>query len=132
MSSDYILGLSILLSIISIIIYIIKNEEIILIIPLFYILTGVQRYFVVLSGKAKWVIVAYSRSIFYLNNSLALEALNLFLFGTLIFLISFILSLKNKKNIITKIKDNDIIFRKFLNKKKNIINYIIYFIFINK
>lgn len=81
------------------------NDEWIALIVFFFISSGLNRYNAVLDKKSSWVRVAYSKGVnfFKMTDELGLEALNLFLLGTIILSVSyFIFSLKLKGNKIKR------------------------------
>ena len=79
-----------MLFIIGIIIFLSKNDEIPLILPLFFLITGLFRYQKVQEGAANWVVVNYTLDIFNLNDKKAQIALQYFLLGTVFFLLSYL------------------------------------------
>jgi len=64
------------------VLFVIKNDELLALFVLFFYTTGLTRYNLVISGQEHWVAVAYSKNIFTLNNELGLQALNYYFMGT--------------------------------------------------
>ena len=88
---DSILMLTGLLTIISLVYFYRQNDELPLVLTFLYISGGVSRYWAVINGNSYWAYVAYSRNIFEMSNELGLVALNVFLMGTAVFVLSYIL-----------------------------------------
>lgn len=68
-----------------------------------------------MSGKSEWVTVNYALSIFNLTNELGQEALNLFILGTAVFMISYIAFRQERSYII----DHQSLFSAFLSQQKS-------------
>jgi hypothetical protein len=80
-----------------------NNDEFPGLIVLFFINTGLFRYQAVQDGKADWVAVNYQTDMFNLNDELAILTLNIFILGTLLFIIfyslfRFVLKSNKSKN----------------------------------
>jgi len=88
-SIELIILLTLILLVIAFIHFFRCNDEFLLILPLFFLATGISRYYTVINGYAKWVTVKYAVAVFRLSNELALVALNLFFWGTTIFFFSY-------------------------------------------
>jgi len=95
-----------------------NNDEFPFLLPFFFLATGVSRYNAVVSGDAHWVVVKYAKNIFNLNDGLALEALNLFFLGTVLFFFSYLFfwNLRNQHTI--RFIDKHETFEAFLAQKK--------------
>jgi len=95
-----------------------RNDELPVLVVLFLIATGLMRYGAVISGKSEWVNINYQLAIFNLNDDLALRALDLFLLGTTLFVISYAISSRfiPKRNY----NDSEQLFNAYLysNRKK--------------
>ncbi|CAN5398457.1 hypothetical protein BH23BAC1_BH23BAC1_21060 [soil metagenome] len=123
---------SILLTFIVIIYFFKKNDEFLIILAFFFLSTGLNRYSTIIKGDLDWVRVNYAYSIFSLDDTLALEALNLFFWGTITFTLSYVFFNSENKRIAYKHIDDNNFFRKFLDKKKPLIIYLfVLFIIIN-
>jgi hypothetical protein len=70
------------LGLFAMVVFFIKNDEIPILLVLFFYNSGLQRYTLVTAGADRWVRVAYSKNIFNLTDELGLEALNYFFQGT--------------------------------------------------
>lgn len=77
------------LGLFALVVFFIRNDEIPILLVLFFYTSGLQRYTLVTIGAERWVRVAYAKNIFNLTDELGLEALNYFFFGTLIFTCSY-------------------------------------------
>lgn len=112
-----------LLVILAVVQYLERNDEFLFIPVLFFVATGVFRYDAVISGKADWAIVAYSRDIFHLTNELGEEALNYFFWGTATFSLAYFFFSRNteEKRIVY---DSNELFSKFLDKHRTHIIYL--------
>ncbi|MDQ3534202.1 MAG: hypothetical protein M3421_01080, partial [Bacteroidota bacterium] len=131
METGFIVFISIFLLLTSLAFYFKRNDEFPLIIIFFFLSTGLNRYYAVTEGLANWVDVKYAYSIFYMDDALALSALNLFLLGTSIFVLSYIFFNQpgNKK---LRANDSNLVLRTFLFKKRKLIIYLfIGFLIIN-
>jgi len=105
---------------VALVLFFFKNDEFLLLIVLFFYSTGINRYNMVVYGREKWVVVAYSKNIFNLTNELALEALNYYFWGTLtLTLVYFALKINYERPL--KLKDNKLILISFLEKNKVLI-----------
>lgn len=89
LSYEGILWASGVLGVLTLLYFIYQSDEVPMLMAALYGINGLYRYFVVVvnpnNRKVGWVVVAYSRNIFDLNEDLALRALNYFLLGTVIF-----------------------------------------------
>ncbi|MFZ5940787.1 MAG: hypothetical protein ACOYXB_09450 [Bacteroidota bacterium] len=104
------------------------NDEFLFLPVLFFMLTGISRYKAVLSGKANWVSVAYTRNIFTeMTFDKALWALGLFFLGT--FILSVTYSLVNSRRRYPPVIDNDDLFTSFM-REKRILILILFFFFV--
>lgn len=83
------------------------EDEWIAILVFFFISSGLNRYNVVMEKKSSWVRVAYSRGVdfFKMTDELGLEALNLFLLGTIMLSVSYFYFSLHLKNIKVVKKD---------------------------
>ncbi len=97
-----------------------KNDEFLLLLVLFFFSTGINRYNTVVSGRDKWVVVAYSKNIFNLTNELANQALNYYFWGVFTMCVVYF-SLKIKYERTTKIKDSKLFLTGYLEKNKVLI-----------
>lgn len=122
--------LTILLMIVSVIYFLIKNDELPALIVAFFYACGVMRYNAVVGGLTNWVRVVYAVEIFHMNDELGLVALNYFFLGTVLFSVGYMLfSYKEKK---VDFVDSPEIFNNFLQtKQKFIIGLYIVFLLIN-
>ena len=95
LSYDGVVYASWVLALISVVYFFSQSDEIPMLMTALYASNGLYRYYVVAinpsNRRVGWVVVAYSRNIFDLNNELALRALNYFLLGTAVWVISYIL-----------------------------------------
>lgn len=96
LSYDGILWASGILGVLTLLYFIYQSDEVPMLMAALYGINGLYRYFVVVINpnqrKVGWVVVAYSRNIFELNEDLALKALNYFLLGTVVFIAAYILT----------------------------------------
>jgi hypothetical protein len=104
-----------ILGLLAMVLFFIKNDEIPILFILFFYNSGLNRYNLVVSGGDRWVQVAYSKNIFNLTDELGLRALNYFFYGTLyITLAYFTFSMFRKPP--EKFKDSDTTLSLFLKK----------------
>lgn len=103
-----------------------RNDELPVLVVLFLIATGLMRYGAVISGKSEWVNINYQLAIFNLNDDLALRALDLFLLGTTLFVISYAISSRfiPKRNY----NDSEQLFNAYLysNRKKIVLGFMLF------
>lgn len=131
MALESIIAITFILIAISVAYYFRRNDEFALLIVLFFVATGLNRYLTVVSGENEWVNVKYAYSIFYFDDVLALEALNLFLLGTGVFVLCYIMFNKTKPASPIA-EDSYFSLSSFLHQKKKFILYLfVAFIFIN-
>ena len=71
-----------ILGLLSMVLFFIKNDELPILFVLFFYTSGLSRYNLVIAGVDTWVRVAYAKNIFNLTNELGLVALNYFFLGT--------------------------------------------------
>jgi hypothetical protein len=83
MTPDNILVGTMILGMMSLIFFIIKNDEVPMLFVAFFYTSGLSRYNLVTSGAERWVRVAYAKNIFNLTDELGLQALNYFFTGTM-------------------------------------------------
>ncbi|HRH33571.1 MAG TPA: hypothetical protein PKY12_00860 [Catalimonadaceae bacterium] len=115
MQADTILTGTMILGLLAMVLFFIKNDEFLGLIVYFFYTSGLNRYNMVISGRDRWVAVAYSKNIFSLNNELGLQALNYFFIGTMAFSVSyFVLSMFRKPP--PRFKDSNLALSKFLAK----------------
>lgn len=120
-----------LLLVIAIIYFFKKNDEFLMIIIFFFCATGLNRYSSILTGESEWVNVNYVISLFRFDDFLAVEALNLFLLGSFLFMFSYMFFNANVKRTLAS-NDSNAKFYKFLLKKKSlIIKLFVVFVIIN-
>lgn len=94
LTPDNILVGTLILGMLSLVLFFIKNDEIPMLLVLFFYTSGLSRYNLVVSGGDRWVQVAYAKNIFNLTDELGLQALNYFFYGTAAFSIFyFVLSM---------------------------------------
>jgi hypothetical protein len=94
LTPDNILVGTMILGMLSMVLFFIKNDEIPILLVLFFYTSGLSRYNLVVSGGDRWVQVAYAKNIFNLTDELGLQALNYFFYGTAAFtLFYFVLSM---------------------------------------
>ncbi len=120
MSFELIVFLTIILVLIAVAYFFLTNDEFPIIIPAFFIATGILRYNAVVKGLTEYVRVNYAYSIFEMNDELAFRALNLFFLGTTIFFFSYIIFSSTKSGY-PKAVDNQNLFLEFLSKWRLII-----------
>jgi oligosaccharide repeat unit polymerase len=108
------------LFLLALVLFFFKNDEVLLLLVIFFYSTGINRYNNVISGKEKWVVVAYSKNIFSLNNDLGIQALNYYFWGVFTFTV-FYFAIKINYNKPLKAKDNKSILIAFLEKNKTLI-----------
>jgi hypothetical protein len=89
MTPDNILVGTMILGLLALIFLIIKNDEVLILLVVFFYTSGLSRYTLVTSGAERWVKVAYSKNIFNLTNELGLQALNYFFMGTAVFCLAY-------------------------------------------
>jgi hypothetical protein len=77
------------LGLFAVVVFFIRNDEIPVLLVLFFYTSGIQRYTLVTSGAERWVRVAYAKNIFNLTDELGLQALNYFFLGTLVFTLAY-------------------------------------------
>ena len=116
------------LGLFAMVVFFIKNDEIPILLVLFFYTSGLQRYNLVISGAERWVRVAYSKNIFNLTDELGLEALNYFFLGTLVFTLAYSLFTFNRKEP-ERFKDDGLSFLYFI--RKNQVTVIIGFVLIS-
>ncbi len=130
MNVELIQFFTIILFVIGILQYLNKSDEFVLLLVVFFYLTGIARYNAVISGKANWVDVAYAREIFFLTDDLAIEALGYFFMGTAVLSISYLLLNLHKPKY--KLIDDNKILREFLKSKQKLIIWLyIFFLIVN-
>jgi len=91
LTPDNILTGTMFLGLFAMVLFFIKNDEMPILFVLFFYTSGIQRYNLVKAGASRWVVVAYSKNIFNLNDELGLQALNYFFLGTLVITLSYAL-----------------------------------------
>jgi hypothetical protein len=117
-----------ILGLLSMVLFFIKNDELPIMFVLFFYTSGLSRYNLVVSGGDRWVRVAYAKNIFNLTNELGLQALNYFFLGTAVMCVSYFLFSMTRKE--PKVfKDNDRLLQSFL--KQNQVPIIIIFLIIS-
>lgn len=117
MQADTILVGTMILGLLAMTLFFIKNDEFLGLIVIFFYQSGLNRYNLVVSGQDRWVAVAYSKNIFNLTNELGLVALNYFFIGTTVFSISyFIFSMFRKPPAV--FNDTVVPFKKYLSIKQ--------------
>lgn len=115
MQADTILVGTMILGLLAMVLFFIKNDEFLGLIVYFFYTSGLTRYNLVTSGRERWVAVAYSKNIFNLTNELGLQALNYFFIGTMVFSVTyFVLSMFRKPP--QRFKDSDYALSTFLSK----------------
>ncbi len=115
LTPDNILVGTMILGLLSLLLFVLKNDELLALFVLFFYTTGLTRYNLVISGQERWVSVAYSKNIFSLNNELGLQALNYFFLGTVcISVFYFIFSMG--RNAPEEFKDDPGIMKSFLTR----------------
>lgn len=115
LTPDNILVGTMFLGLLSLIFFIIKNDEVLILLVLFFYTSGLTRYNLVTSGAERWVRVAYSKNIFNLTDELGLEALNYFFNGTVIFsVVYFIFGMMRKTP--ERFKDDEKALQAYLSK----------------
>ena len=130
MNVELIQFFTIILFVIGILQYLNKSDEFVLLLVVFFYLTGIARYNAVISGKANWVDVAYAREIFFLTDDLAIEALGYFFMGTAVLSISYLLLNLHKPKY--KLIDDNKILGEFLKSKQKLIIWLyIFFLIVN-
>lgn len=96
MEFDGILYGSLALFLFGVVYFIYNADEIPMLMTLLYAGSGLYRYYIVVENPNQravgWVVVAYARSIFNLDNELALRALNLYFLGTALFVLGYIVT----------------------------------------
>ena len=121
-----------LILLIAIIFFFRQNDELPFILVLFFLMTGLFRYQAVEKGVVDWVVVNYTLDIFDLNDEKAVTALNLFLLGTTLFVLSYLFFKSTIPKPEVKDKDSDEHFHAFLEQKsKFILVLFIFFIVLN-
>ncbi|WP_373551436.1 hypothetical protein [Haliscomenobacter sp.] len=111
-----------------------RNDEVPILLTIFFLLTGLSRYYAVASGRVGWVYVAYSRiGIFNLNDKSALTALNYFFLGTAVLSITYMFFKTNIKNTQRYyFRDTNLYFKDFILQRSNlIIRLFVFFIVLN-
>jgi len=115
LTPDNILVGTMILGLLSLVLFVVKNDELLTLFVLFFYTTGLNRYNLVVSGHEHWVSVAYSKNIFTLNNELGLLALNYFFLGTVcISVFYFFFSINRHSPEV--FKDDPLVLRSFLSK----------------
>lgn len=109
--------------------FLIKNDEFLVFVLLFFYSAALTRYELILEGKAKYVFVAYAKNIFTMNHNIGLEALNLMFVGTVILSLTYIAFQWNYKPPRKRL-DDDGMLRRYLAKNRTIILTSFGFIFI--
>jgi len=109
--------ISIMFLAISLFYFFYNDDEFLLLTISFFYLTGLSRYTAVLAKKANWVTVAYAVNFFHLTDSLALIALNMFLLGTCVLSISYIIMRNTVKTKIIN-GENQILFKNFIDHQR--------------
>lgn len=113
MQADTITVGTMILGLIAMTLFFIKNDEFLVLVVIFFYQSGLNRYNLVMSGYERWVVVAYKKNIFNLTDELGLVALNYFFIGTAVLTISyFIISLTRKPP--KQFLDTEIPLNKFL------------------
>jgi len=102
-----------ILGMLSMVLFFIKNDELPILFVLFFYTSGLNRYSLVTSGGDRWVRVAYSKNIFNLTDELGLLALNYFFQGTAAIIIAYFIFSLNR-NPPSSFKDDQSILSKFL------------------
>lgn len=115
MQPDTILVGTMILGLLAMVLFFIKNDEFLALIVFFFYTSGLTRYNTVVSGQNRWVVVAYSKNIFSLTNELGLVALNYFFIGTMVFCIAYFLFSMTRKPP-TQFRDSDYVLGIFLKK----------------
>ncbi len=128
LSPDNILTGTMFLGLLALIFFIIKNDEVLILLVLFFYTSGLSRYNLVVSGAERWVRVAYAKNIFNLTNELGLQALNYFFMGTVVFSVAYFLFGMSRKPPET-FKDDRFALNSFL--KKYQIRILVLFIIIS-
>lgn len=108
------------LFLLALVVFFFKNDEFLLLLVLFFYSTGINRYNSVVLGKEKWVVVAYSKNIFSLNNDLGLQALNYYFWGVFTFSLAYFI-FKYNYNRQLRFQDNKAILVSYLEKNKVLI-----------
>lgn len=124
--------LAYLLLLIAVIYFFRRNDEVPVLLAIFFLLTGLNRYYAVASGKAAWVAVSYRRTgIFNLNDKSALTALNYFFLGTVVLSITYMLIKSNTANVQRYyLQDNNLHFKDFILQRSSLIIRIFILFFI--
>lgn len=89
LTPDNMLVGTMILGLMSMVLFFIKNDEIPILFVGFFYTSGLTRYNLVTSGADRWVRVAYSKNIFNLTDELGLQALNYFFLGTAVLTVSY-------------------------------------------
>jgi len=97
-----------------------KNDEVPFLIAVFFYMTGISRYEAVVTGDIDWVVVNYIDNFFILDEGIAVKALNLFVAGTIILMVSYIF-FKNKIVINKRIHDSRDTFQVYSVQKQKLI-----------
>lgn len=100
--------------------FLLKNDEFLVFVLLFFYSAALSRYELILDKKAKYVFVAYAKNIFTMNDTLGLEALNLMFLGTVIFSLTYMALQWNYKPSRKKL-DNDDMLKRYLTKNRTIL-----------
>lgn len=115
------------LGLLAMVVFFIRNDELPMLLVLFFYTSGLQRYSLVTAGAERWVRVAYSKNIFNLTDELGLEALNYFFLGTMVLTVAYsIFSFTRKPP--TRFNDEPVSLLYFI--RKNQVTIILGFIFI--
>jgi hypothetical protein len=109
-----------------------SGDELPTLLVIFFYMTGINRYNVVLAGKSKWAFVKYSYITFQFNDQLAMQALSYFFLGTAIFFISYMLFHRQKYYVEPRFGENQDLFNAFiLEKRMLVIGLFVFFTMIN-
>jgi hypothetical protein len=108
--------ITLLLFLIAIVYFLIRNDEVPGLLAVFLFATGYNRYLTVVSGVTDWVSVRYAFNIFRMNDEKALLALNYFLLGTAVFGLSYMMF--RSMQFSSETKDSQEIFSTFFQTQR--------------
>jgi oligosaccharide repeat unit polymerase len=106
-----------ILALLSILLFFVKNDELLLLFTGFFYSAGIERYNLVMSGRERWHYVAYAKDIFRQTDEIGHQALNYFFLGTACFVLFYFFLNINRKEVRKKIDDKKIL-TAFLDKYK--------------
>ena len=89
LTPDNILVGTMALAMLALVLFVVKNDELLGLFVFFFYTSGLNRYNLVTSGAERWVRVAYSKNIFSMTDEIALVALNYFFLGTAVLSVAY-------------------------------------------